>query len=584
MRKYLLHVLIISFVFLLMPVVNVFALQTRGIQVLIKDAQGKQVGLYKESHALVIGASHYTEGWPKLPGVKEDVQLVQKVLEGHGFKVVTVSDPDKGELSRAFEDFINTYGRKPENRLLLYFAGHGYTKKMSYGSEMGYIVPVDAPNPENDIDGFVNKAMDMQQIEVFAKRIESKHALFLFDSCFSGSLFALSRAIPKSISYKTSWPVRQFITAGSAEETVPDRSTFREQFVAALEGEGDVNEDGYITGTELGVFLQDTVINYTKESQHPQYGKIRDRNLDKGDFVFALGRDVYEQPAEPGDVETFNFSDIESERENARKLAEIKAKWSKWQKKFDAAYDKALKYDKDTDLKAGDKAKVWKRLANSFSQDNPYSTEDQLIRSKAVERMEYWKNYREPVKPPVTIRQKPSYVGTSITKLRSSYKTLSVSQVQSMPNMSIRKQKKWGFFGQSTINHDCNLKTISGDKVVVDNAIGLMWHQSGSAEYMDWNAAKKWVRSLNSRGYAGHHDWRLPTVDEAASLLESNKRNDLYIDPVFSKKQEWIWTGDKFEDEDGSEAAWGVRFGYGYVYWFHNLYNYVHVRPVRSVE
>ena len=272
MRKYLLHVLIISFVVLSMPVVNVFALQTRGIQVLIKDAQGKQVGLYKESHALVIGASHYTEGWPKLPGVKEDVQSVNKILEEHGFEVVTVNNPDSEQLNRVYKDFINTYGRKPENRLLLYFAGHGYTKKMSYGSEMGYIVPVDAPNPENDIDGFVNKAMDMQQIEVFAKRIESKHALFLFDSCFSGSLFALSRAIPKSISYKTSWPVRQFITAGSAEETVPDRSTFREQFVAALEGEGDVNEDGYITGTELGVFLQDTVINYTKESQHPQYG------------------------------------------------------------------------------------------------------------------------------------------------------------------------------------------------------------------------------------------------------------------------------------------------------------------------
>ncbi len=44
----------------------------------------------------------------------------------------------------------------------------------------------------------MEKSMDMQQIEVFAKRIQSKHAIFLFDSCFSGSLFALSRAIPKS--------------------------------------------------------------------------------------------------------------------------------------------------------------------------------------------------------------------------------------------------------------------------------------------------------------------------------------------------------------------------------------------------
>ena len=595
MRKYLLHVLIISFVFLLMPVVNVFALQTRGIQVLIKDAQGKQVGLYKESHALVIGASHYTEGWPKLPGVKEDVQSVNKILEEHGFEVVTVNNPDSEQLNRVYKDFINTYGRKPENRLLLYFAGHGYTKKMSYGSEMGYIVPVDAPNPENDIDGFVNKAMDMQQIEVFAKRIESKHALFLFDSCFSGSLFALSRAIPKSISYKTSWPVRQFITAGSAEETVPDRSTFREQFVAALEGEGDVNEDGYITGTELGVFLQDTVINYTKESQHPQYGKIRDRNLDKGDFVFALGRDVYEPtvslPSSPTGTGKLDFGDIEADSKNAKKLAEIKEQWATWQGNLNTAYDKALKYDKDTYLSASKKAKVWKRLANSFSQDNPYSTEDQLIRSKAVERMEYWKNYREPT-PPETIRQEPSHVGTPITKLRSSYKKLSVSQVQSMSNISIREKEKWGFYGHSTIKHNYNLRSISGDKVVVDNATGLMWHQGGSDDSMSWGKAKKWIRKLNKRGYTGYQDWRLPTVEEAASLLASSKNNsDLYIDPIFSNKQYWIWTGDQ-EDEDGSGAAWlaqGVawlaHFRSGCVQWSGYDVRYgFSVRPVRSVE
>ncbi|HIF69589.1 MAG TPA: hypothetical protein EYQ29_09850, partial [Candidatus Lambdaproteobacteria bacterium] len=117
----------------------------------------------------------------------------------------------------------------------------------------------------------------------------AKHALFLFDACFSGSLFALSRAIPESINYKTAKPVRQFITSGSAEETVPDQSIFRSQFVAALEGEGDSNGDGYLSGTELGQFLQDSVVNYSKGAQHPQYGKIRNPNLDKGDFVFMLG-------------------------------------------------------------------------------------------------------------------------------------------------------------------------------------------------------------------------------------------------------------------------------------------------------
>ena len=130
--------------------------------------------------------------------------------------------------------------------------------------------------------------MGMRQMELYAESIQAKHALFLFDSCFSGSLFAITRAVPESISYKTTRHVRQFITSGSADEIVPDRSIFRRQFVEALEGEGDVNRDGYVTGTELGEFLQDKVVNYSRNAQHPQYGKIRNPNLDKGDFVFAL--------------------------------------------------------------------------------------------------------------------------------------------------------------------------------------------------------------------------------------------------------------------------------------------------------
>ncbi|MHC4140282.1 MAG: Lcl C-terminal domain-containing protein, partial [Planctomycetota bacterium] len=116
-----------------------------------------------------------------------------------------------------------------------------------------------------------------------------------------------------------------------------------------------------------------------------------------------------------------------------------------------------------------------------------------------------------------------------------------------------------------------------GDKVVIDHATGLMWHQPGSDENIEWEDAQKWVRDLNSRGYSGYRDWRLPTVDEAASLLAPGKSNGLYIDPVFNNYQEWIWTGDEY----GSEGAWGVYFGGGLVFWV-NFSSEFYVRPVRS--
>ena len=88
---------------------------TRGLS--ITTQQGEPVLLYKESHALVIGVSNYTQGWPKLPGVRRDVQEVKTALEAHGFNVVVHTDLDKNALEQAFDDFINTYGREPENRL-----------------------------------------------------------------------------------------------------------------------------------------------------------------------------------------------------------------------------------------------------------------------------------------------------------------------------------------------------------------------------------------------------------------------------------------------------------------------------------
>jgi hypothetical protein len=235
--------------------------------------------------------SEYTNGWRPLPGVKEDMRIVQDVLTSHGFTVTVVENPrDRVTLEEAFHTFIYQYGQEPENRLVFYFAGHGTTLNLSTGVKMGYVVPANAPKPGQDKQHFLEQALDMQMIEVYARRIQSKHALFVFDSCFSSLVFRpLERGEANpAITGKTSSPVRQIITSGRENESVPDESIFRKQFIEALRGQGDMNDDDYITGTELGEFLYTTVTNYSKGTQHPQSGKIRDPDLDKGDFVFKL--------------------------------------------------------------------------------------------------------------------------------------------------------------------------------------------------------------------------------------------------------------------------------------------------------
>nr|VFJ72344.1 MAG: Formylglycine-generating enzyme, required for sulfatase activity, contains SUMF1/FGE domain [Candidatus Kentron sp. FW] len=250
--------------------------------------------LYHKSYALVIGVSDY-DNWDRLPGVKKDVEAVEKALYGSGFdEVTTVRDPYSDQMEDAFEDFISKHGRHPENRLLFYFAGHGHTVSKEGGREpMGYIVPKDAPRPEENEAEFERIALPMRRINEYSQKINAKHVLFLFDSCFSGSLLGKIRSgsISKKIHYKAEKPVRQFITAGEEGETVPDVSIFRDFFVEALDGAGDTDKDGFITGSELGEFLQKSVIEYPNSVQHPQYAKSSDIDLNKGDFIFKIGDD-----------------------------------------------------------------------------------------------------------------------------------------------------------------------------------------------------------------------------------------------------------------------------------------------------
>ncbi len=134
----------------------------------------------------------------------------------------------------------------------------------------------------------------MRRIGTVAKRVRSRHVLMLFDSCFSGAIFAMNRATPSPyIQEKIARPVREFITSGREDEQVPERSVFKTVFLQAVfEGDGDLNQDGYVTGEELGAYLQEKVVNYSRGGQHPQYRKINNPKLDKGDFVFVAGGSV----------------------------------------------------------------------------------------------------------------------------------------------------------------------------------------------------------------------------------------------------------------------------------------------------
>ena len=262
----------------------------RGMNIILRTEAGEKLDLYKDSYALVIGNGAYPvkNGWNPLPGAVNDVKEVASVLERHGFNVTLKIDVTKAEFNKVFSEFIHVAGKDKDNRLLFYYAGHGYTTKAATGEDLGYLVMLDTPNP-NNAAAFDLYSVDMVKFVSDSKKIHAKHVLFMFDSCFSGTILNLrNRVAPSHITDRINNPVRQFITAGRADEPVPDRSEFKKAFLNLLEGRvEEPTPDGYLTGVELGDYLYRTVPKFSK-GQHPQHGKIHDQQLNTGDFVFML--------------------------------------------------------------------------------------------------------------------------------------------------------------------------------------------------------------------------------------------------------------------------------------------------------
>jgi hypothetical protein len=286
----------------------------KGVGVVdITDSNGSKILSYSGSYALIIGQSDYAH-WGDLNSIPSELNEVKSVLDNQGFVVERHKNLNSKDLKRTFENFINKYGLNENNRLLFFYSGHGYSR---LNGTKGYIVPVDAPNPNFDEKGFVRKAIAMNKIVAWAEDIESKHALFLFDSCFSGTVFKLKNMpkIPRQISQAMAKPVRQFITAGSADEEVPASSTFTPAFVDALRyAKADMYKDGYVTGEELGLYLKNVVSEYT--DQTPQFGKIKNYKLSRGDFVFKV-----KNKSTPAVI---NAAELDSVKREKAELARIK--------------------------------------------------------------------------------------------------------------------------------------------------------------------------------------------------------------------------------------------------------------------
>jgi hypothetical protein len=246
--------------------------------------RGVELGRY---HAVVIGNNEYS-AYPKLASAVSDADKVSAVLSRkYGFEVHTVRNGTKLEILTALDEMRAQL--KPEDNLLVYFAGHG---ELDGASQQGYWIPVDAR--QGDPSTWISN----RAISDILNSMTAKHVLVVADSCYSGAMTrasvpAFNAAIGddkygewvKTMSGSRS---RTALTSGGLAP-VPDSSAggnslFARALVTALEDNGQLME-----GQKLFREVTASLAAAATESsllQFPEYAPIQFAGHEAGEFFF----------------------------------------------------------------------------------------------------------------------------------------------------------------------------------------------------------------------------------------------------------------------------------------------------------
>ena len=243
---------------------------------------------YSNSWAKVIGINDYAK-WPKLQYAVQDSQSMRQILiEKLGFPSDHVFSLQNGEATRngilaAFHDRLANPNVQKNDRIFVFFAGHGATRKLSSGRDLGYIVPFDS-----DPNEFAADAIPMTEIQNISESLNSKHVFFVMDACYSG--LGLTRGGAGNYLRDNAKRIgRQMLTAGGSDQMVADggpngHSVFTWTLMQGLSGKADLNGDGIITATELAAYVAPAVAAVSQQT--PAFGSLP--GSEGGDFVFEL--------------------------------------------------------------------------------------------------------------------------------------------------------------------------------------------------------------------------------------------------------------------------------------------------------
>lgn len=227
------------------------------------------------SYAVIVGISRYKNIGEnlQLQFSERDAQAIYTILispEGGNFKAENVhmllgEKATLADLRREIDGWLSAMARE-DDRVLIYFAGHGFVYQGK-----GYLAPFDI-----DLNNIASTGYSMDDLgSILGGKIRAKNKILLTDACHSG---AISPEDTQHLNHTLSDLDKSMfsLTASRDRERSfesPDleggHGVFTYYLVKGLEGSADTSHDGVVTADELAEYVHTNVREATGGQQNP---------------------------------------------------------------------------------------------------------------------------------------------------------------------------------------------------------------------------------------------------------------------------------------------------------------------------
>lgn len=225
-------------------------------------------------YALVVGIDRYNDPPPPLHYAVNDAKAIAHKLEkDFGFQVRFLQD--EAASKSAIRDGLERLAReaKPQDIVVVFFAGHGQNHPDPHRQKEGYLVPADATTDPNS---WLAEAEIIQH----ARTMPARRIFLFFDACYSGS--TLEQEVPVA---GPEGQILMALVAGTSRQPVldggaGDHSIFTRAILDGLDGWADVGQrpDDVISAAELIAYVTSEVMWRSKalgRDQKPVGGPLQ---------------------------------------------------------------------------------------------------------------------------------------------------------------------------------------------------------------------------------------------------------------------------------------------------------------------